>query len=185
MTLTREHQHEPRGVLRFTASVLLAEAYLGPLIAEYLEAHPHVELDMNLSARAFDLIADGFDLALRVSQPQPSSYIMRKIARAPAFICASPRYLERRGAPESLDALADHAAIVYSPTRQRVPWELENGRGDRSTVHVDGPVVVKEPPNFPPDFAVRMTVPGTPLPTAISVTDEILAITHNHERTNT
>lgn len=141
-----EHQNEPRGKLRFTASVLLGEFYLGPWVVEYLQRYPGVELDMSLSARHMDLIADGFDLALRVGPLEPSSYIVRRLAAAPSFICASPAYLESNPAPVSTEDLRRHQTVVFSPDRTRSAWKLENAQGDRTTVNVGGPIVVNSHP---------------------------------------
>jgi DNA-binding transcriptional LysR family regulator len=141
-----EHQREPRGTLRFTTSVLLAETYLGNWIVDYLEKHPQVEFDISLTARNADLIADGFDLALRVGPLESSSYIVRRLAPAPSFICASPRYLESHPAPESIEDLSRHQAIIFSPTRSRTPWELENAEGDRTSVSVRGRMIVNSHP---------------------------------------
>ena len=138
----RTQQSEPRGVLRFTASVLLAERYLGPMVAEYLCEHPGVELDMCLSPRNFDLIADGFDLALRVGPMKTSSYTVRRLASVPAYLCASPAYLARHPAPMSIEALQQHDAIIFSAARSRETWDLDNDRGDRVTMSLDGPIIV-------------------------------------------
>ncbi|MEM6295504.1 MAG: LysR family transcriptional regulator [Myxococcota bacterium] len=142
----RAKQTEPRGVLRFTTSVLLAERYLGPIVAEYLGVHPRVELDMYLSPKHFDVIADGFDLALRVGPLKASSYIVRRLAPAPAYLCASPTYLKKRSAPTSVDELQKHDAIVFSASRSRETWRLDNDRGDQVNVVMDGPLVVNSHP---------------------------------------
>ena len=140
-----EHQSEPKGKLRFTTSPLLAEMYVGRWTAEYMERYPEVQIDMFLSTRHVDLIADGFDLAVRASALAPSSHIVRRLAPAPSFICASPGYLEARGTPRSTEELKEHACVLFSPERVHPSWQLSNERGDHVSVSVTGPVLVNSP----------------------------------------
>jgi DNA-binding transcriptional LysR family regulator len=141
-----ERQREPRGKLRITASALLGETYVGKWCTEYMETHPHVELDMFLSTRKVDLLADGFDLAFRVGRLESSSYIVRRLAPAPSYLCASPAYVEARGTPSATDDLRAHECIVYSPDRVRKPWELQNQEGDTVSISVAGRLVVNSHP---------------------------------------
>lgn len=141
-----QHQREPRGKLRFTTSVLLAESCLGRWTAEYMEQYPDVEIDMFLSARQVDLIADGFDLAIRAARPESSSYITRRLVVAPLYLCASPAYLEEHGTPTSTDELKDHRCVLFSPDRTRPRWHLDNAQGDNVSVAVSGQLLVNSLP---------------------------------------
>ncbi len=140
------HQHEPRGKLRFTTSVLLAEYCIGQWTAEYMERHPEVEIDMFLSANQVDLIADGFDLAIRASQPESSSHISRRLATVPLYVCASPPYTRARGTPMSPGDLQDHTCVLFSPNRSRPVWHLANAEGEQASVSVSGPLLVNSLP---------------------------------------
>lgn len=141
-----ELQHEPRGKLRFSASMLLGEGYLGPWVVEYMKVYPKVELDMYLSARKVDLLADGFDLAIRVGPLESSSHIVRKLASAPSHICASPSYLQAHGTPTTTDELREHACIIFSPDRSPQHWQLQNGQGDSVSISMSGNLVVNSHP---------------------------------------
>lgn len=133
-----QHQREPRGRLRLTTSVLMAESFLGEWCVEYMRKFPKTELDVYATARKVDLLADGFDLAIRVGPLEDSAHIVRKLAVAPQYICASPGYLTARGTPETTDDLRDHECVIFSPDRATPPWELENDSGDGLSVVVSG-----------------------------------------------
>ena len=137
---------EPQGKLRFTTSVLMAETYLGQWCLEYLRRYPKVELDMHLTTRQVDLVAEGFDLALRASPLETSGHIVRKLAPAPRYVCASPAYLEKHGTPQSPRDLRDHDCISFSPDRSRTPWTFENEEGQTITVPVTGKLIVNSYP---------------------------------------
>lgn len=141
-----QHQREPQGKLRFTASVLMAETYLSGWVSEYLDLNPLVELDMFLTPQNLDLLADGFDLALRVSPLEPSSYIVRRLADSPSYLCASPKYLELHPAPQTIDDLHEHRTILFSTDRTRPAWRLESAQGDLVTVHTQGRMTVNSHP---------------------------------------
>ena len=141
-----QHQHEPMGKLRLTTSVLMTESFLGAWCVEYLRRYPKVELDLYATARKADLIADGFDLAIRVGQLESSTHIVRKLATAPQYVCASPDYLARHGEPTSTDALREHECVLYCPDRVKRPWQLENKTGYQVSLRVDGRYTVNSLP---------------------------------------
>lgn len=145
-TSVSELQHEPRGRLRFTTSVLLAETYIGAWVVEYLKKYPKVELDMYATARKADLLADGFDLAIRVGRLEPSAHIVRKLAPTPQYICASPAYLEAHGAPETTEDLQNHECVIFCPDRAKRRWELENEGGDSAAIAISGRCMVNSFP---------------------------------------
>ncbi|MEM7156716.1 MAG: LysR family transcriptional regulator [Myxococcota bacterium] len=137
---------EPQGKLRFTTSVLMAETYLGEWCLEYLRQYPKVELDMYLATRRVDLVAEGFDLAIRVGPLEPSGHIVRKLAPAPRYVCASPAYLEEHGRPQTPRDLRDHQCVAFSPDRTRTPWVFEDADGQSFSVPITGKLVVNSYP---------------------------------------
>ncbi|MBX2803355.1 MAG: LysR family transcriptional regulator [Myxococcales bacterium] len=140
------HQREPKGLLRFSASVLLGERFLSELLVEYLRRYPDVELDLHLAARRMDLIADGFDLVLRVGRLESSSHIVRRLAPAPSYVCASPAYLQQHGTPEHPDDLRQHAGILFSPDRVPPIWVLDAPGERTASIPMRGRLMVNSHP---------------------------------------
>lgn len=104
---------EPTGRLRISAPVSFGLC-LGQIIPEFMRRFPRLEVELELEDRLIDLVAAGFDLAVRISRLKDSSLIARKIAPIRHVICASPDYLQRRGRPKRPDDLREHATLRYS-----------------------------------------------------------------------
>lgn len=134
----------PRGVLRVTAPPGLSEAFGEGIVADFARAHPQVALDLHLSHEMVDLVREGFDVALRVTEPEDSTLIARKLADAPIVACASPAYLARAGEPRHPEDLRDHPCLVDSNFRNAGRWRFEV-EGARLVIPVDGPVRVNSP----------------------------------------
>ncbi len=101
------------GILRFTAPSTFAQAYIMPLMPDFLVIHPGVNLDLRLSDVRYDLIEGSFDLALRNSVLEDSSLKGRKLADDKRVLCASPAYLAEHGIPKEPDELGQHQLIAF------------------------------------------------------------------------
>lgn len=104
---------EPVGTLRFAAPSSFAQLYIAPLLPEFLELHPGIDLDLRCTDLQFDLIAGSFDLALRNLALADSGLKARKLADDERLLCASPAYLERHGVPAHPRELANHQLIAF------------------------------------------------------------------------
>ena len=101
----------PGGTLRVTAGVALGEE-LAPLMVEFMQAEPGVSPEVVLDNRYVDLVEERFDVAIRGALKLPeSSLVVRPLARSRVMLCASPAYLQQRGAPRSPDDLAAHVFL--------------------------------------------------------------------------
>ncbi len=107
------------GTLRFTAPSTFAQRYIAPLLPEFLEQHPGIDLDLRLSDTQYDLIEGSFDLALRNSPLQDSSLKGRKLADDRRIMCAAPAYLARHGLPRHPDDLAGHHLLAFKDRSAR------------------------------------------------------------------
>jgi len=125
-----------RGTLRLSAPLSFAMAHLGCLLTEFLQLHPQVDVEVDLSDRAVDLIGEGYDLALRIGALEDSSLIARRIASVERVYCASPVYLEARGVPARPEQLAGHDCLPYGHSRQ-VQWQFSQG-GKAHAIQVAG-----------------------------------------------
>ena len=114
----------PRGTLRLNVPVVFGRRYLAPYMREFLETHPALNVELNVTDHFVDLIEEGADLAIRIGGPGQSSYIQRKLATIDRVLCASPDYFARHGRPARPADLAGHNCIVYRHQPGAVVWEL-------------------------------------------------------------
>lgn len=94
----RRRQAEPVGRLRVSAPVLYGRRFLAPVIAAYLGRYPETRVDLVLADRRVDLIAEGFDLAIRIGELDDASLSARKLGDAYTYLVASPGFLAGHGA---------------------------------------------------------------------------------------
>lgn len=106
-----EMQTTPTGTLRLTAPVLFGSTVLASLVAEFIELHPMLNVELLLSDQQLDIIQDGIDIAFRVGQLEDSSLIGRYLGDVRGILCASPSYLEKNSTPATPDDLANHQLL--------------------------------------------------------------------------
>lgn len=113
---------KPQGRLRVTMPLWFANHVVSHWLVEYRERYPDVVLDLVLDNRHIDLIAEGFDLALRVSKNLASSLIVKPLSEIEFALVASPDYLQRHGTPHTPAEVAQHEAILpsYTNTQREV-----------------------------------------------------------------
>jgi DNA-binding transcriptional LysR family regulator len=123
----------PRGKLKITAPPAVGNEVIAPLAVDFVEAYPEIELEIDLSERLVDLVAEGFDAAIRAGPLASSSMIAHRIVELRYLICASPSYLERRGFPQRPDDIGDHACIHWRVAGGGSAWSFVKN-GERVTV---------------------------------------------------
>jgi DNA-binding transcriptional LysR family regulator len=120
------------GPIRLSAPLSFGVMHLAPALAEFAAEHPKVELDIAFDDRPVDLVAGGYDLALRIGALKDSALIARRIAPVRKVPVASPAYLDRRGRPEHPRGLTEHDILLYSTETWRFrvgkAWEHVRGR---------------------------------------------------------
>jgi DNA-binding transcriptional LysR family regulator len=129
---------QPSGLLRVSASVVMGQELLRPIVNEFLQRHPQVQLFVDLSNRQVDLLEEGFDVAIRAGRLADSSLVARRVGHAGARLFASPAYLKRRGVPKEPVALAGHDLLEGSPGPHADAWTLRHDT-DARTVRVEAP----------------------------------------------
>lgn len=131
---------ETSGRLRVTAPTFFGDAFLPPIINEYLARYPRVSADVWLTDRTVDVIDEGFDVAVRVGEFDDSSLHARSLGLARSIFVASPEYLRARGVPEKSEDLALHdCVIVGKGAAER--WPVAGPRGV-APVSVSGRIAV-------------------------------------------
>jgi DNA-binding transcriptional LysR family regulator len=129
-----------RGTLHITAPLGLGRQALAPMVARYRALQPNTDVRLRLSDHLLDLVREGVDLAIRMARMEDSSFTLRKIAEIRRVLCASPAYLERRGAPQTPYDLANHDCLLLRfPGSQQYRWTLVH-QGDVMTVPISGPL---------------------------------------------
>ena len=111
---------EPRGVLKITVPVEFGNPYLSPIISEFIELYPKIDLDLHFTNRVVNIMEDGFDIAIRIAESFDTTLLGRRLAASNFHIVASPGYIEKRGRPETPEDLADHTCLSFSTPR---PWD--------------------------------------------------------------
>ena len=127
----------PKGLLRVTAAFPLARLLIAPILPKYLNNYPEVKVDLMLTDKHVDLIAEGVDLAVRAQQLPDSNLIARKLFDNPMYLLASPAYLEKAGTPRKPDDLSEHNCLIYSRLSSVNIWKF-NRKGREYSVAVRG-----------------------------------------------
>lgn len=132
----------PRGSLRVTAPNDLASVFLADVFARFVARYPDVSLEVVLTPRTVDLVAEGFDVAIRAGTLRDSSLVARKVGEADGALYASQAYIAKRGLPRTVEELAGHDHVLFRPSRGRCRYVLEPSTGTRTenktTVDVQG-----------------------------------------------
>ncbi|WP_250464866.1 LysR substrate-binding domain-containing protein [Microbulbifer litoralis] len=104
-------QQVPRGRLRLTAPVTYGESTLAPLVNNFALRYPELQVELQLTNQKLDLVAEGYDLAVRLGKLDDSSMMARRLGSRTLYVCASPEYLSSRGEPHSLSELGQHNCL--------------------------------------------------------------------------
>lgn len=141
---------ELSGRVRLSVPTTYGHYRLPPLLQRFASQYPRVQVELNITNRNVDLVAEGFDLAIRLGTLPNSGLVARKLEDAALCLVASPEYLHRNGTPGNLEDLASHTCVSFvMPSSGRVaPWVFR----------VDG-----EDVDWPP-------------PTRLEVTDDVLGV---------
>ncbi len=128
-------QAEPRGVMRVACPVALINFQFGALFARFLSAYPSVQLHLESTNRRVDVIAEGFDIAIRVRFPplEPTDLIMRRLDASTQCLVASPA-LMAGGALSSPADLNRLPSVALGPVQRDYHWHLEHAGGETASV---------------------------------------------------
>lgn len=122
---------QPSGMLRASLPVDLATIFLAPLIADFARQYPGIRFELDLTPRRVDLVAEPFDVAIRVGEQPDSNLVARLLARFTGQLYASPRYLEASGRLSHPSQLTGHECIGFPHAGK---WRLQR---QHETVEVE------------------------------------------------
>ena len=135
-------QREISGLLKITAPYSFGRRRLVPLLAQFSALHPQLRIQLELSDEVLDLIAGGFDLAVRYGELRDSSMVARTLVQNRRILCASPDYLRRYGQPQRLSDLTRHRCIVTGAA-PLTEWRFSSQR-QTGPVRIVGHVVCND-----------------------------------------
>ena len=122
----------PTGTLRITASLSFAMHHVAPLIRDYTQRYPNVNVHVEAANRYLDIIDNNIDVAIRTREVEPDSNItIRRLAETRRILAAAPRYLAQHGRPKTLEELHQHKLLIY--THANKPNDLRFTRAGQST----------------------------------------------------
>lgn len=124
----------PTGPLKLSVPVSFGTQYLIAPINAYMERYPNVALEVIFDDRRVDLIAENFDVAVRVGALEDPRLIARKIHSCPIVLCASPKLLDDHGMPDSPHALSQYPAIIYNKHSNEEMWRYSSPTGEHAYV---------------------------------------------------
>jgi DNA-binding transcriptional LysR family regulator len=130
-------QTEPRGTVRVSCPVTLAQTVLAELMPTFLAQHPLVRVEMQVSNRAVNVVEEGIDVALRVrpSLEDSASMVVKRLDQATQVLVASPDLLNRQGTPSTLEDLARMDSMAMSAVDGKASWNLMGPGGVHQVVH--------------------------------------------------
>ncbi len=128
----------PRGHIRVNTGTAFAKHRLIPLLPAFTERYPEITIDLSVSDRRIDAIAEQIDITVRVGPLGDSPLIARRIGTVHRIITASPEYLARLGTPQSIEDLGQHNCLVLAGFARLAEWPLRDAAGERRLVRVKG-----------------------------------------------
>jgi len=131
----QSHPAAVGGELRVSSSASFGRKYLAPYVAEFLALYPKLSVNLHLSDSTFDIVENGFDLAIRLGEMKSSALQVRRVGWSPRLVVAAPCYLERHGTPQVIADLRHHDCIIRSEMRS---WTFRGSDGTVKDARVRG-----------------------------------------------
>lgn len=128
----RDEQHLPRGKLRLSVPVAFGRTHVVPHLSTFLQTFPELEIDLLMTDRYVDIVAEGVTVAIRIGRLQDSTLIARKLLANRRILVAAPDYLQRQGIPQEVDDLERHQCLVSTANQDGELWRLFGPAGERS-----------------------------------------------------
>jgi DNA-binding transcriptional LysR family regulator len=136
-----------RGTLRLFVGTHIVP-FIAPVVVAFLARHPEASVDLHSAERAVDIVEEGFDLAIRATQPPESSLVVRKLADWHHVLSCAPSYLEKHPAPRRLEDLRDHNCMRYALYPFGDEWHFIGPNEEQMSVKVSGNLVTNNAPTI-------------------------------------
>ena len=132
-------QSTPQGTLKVTATSDFGNQFLGKIVCEFLKSNPRVKADIVLTDRVVDLVAEGFDLAIRMGELADSTFVAKKIGSLNMQLYASPAFVKKQGEPSIPADLSKFECLRFTGDDNSEEWMLKSVKSEK-TVKVSGRV---------------------------------------------
>ncbi|MCC5901211.1 MAG: LysR family transcriptional regulator [Halomonas sp.] len=147
------------GRLRINGPMSFGTRYLSPLVAQFMQTHPKLEVRLDLNDRRVDLLEEGYDIAIRIGNLPDSSLVARRLTQCQMLFCASPDYLAQHGTPVRIEELSSHRCLRYRSGQNSGDWwvgdrafsisgPLESNNGDMLTHAAEAGLGIAQQPSF-------------------------------------
>ncbi len=124
---------DPKGRLKISAPLSFGFRCLAPVLPGLAAQYPKLEVDVRLTDRYVDVVAEGFDVAVRIGKLQDTSLIARRVSQTRRLVCAAPSYLQQYGTPREPSDLIGRDCISYTFDGRMRPWRFR-GKDDKEIV---------------------------------------------------
>ena len=128
----------PEGTLRVSAPAVFGQMFLVPVVMELHNKYPDLTTELLLNDAYVDLVGERIDVAIRLGSLSDSSYIARRVRAIRYYICASPEYLKRHGAPATPQGLAQHECLLFPRGEYSLSWLFRDAANNVEEVQIDG-----------------------------------------------
>ncbi len=136
-SLASSLQAGPKGVLRVSVPTVFGRLHVAPEVPRFLAEAPDIELDLQLNDRVVDLVGEGVDMAIRISDLADSAMVARRLGQSPRVLAATKKYIEKHGAPQDPRDLKTHSCLVYTLLATQNIWHFE-ADGKEHSIQVAG-----------------------------------------------
>lgn len=130
--VVRQQISQPKGSLRMSVPSSFALLHLNELIPTYLKQYPDVTIELSLADRFIDVVAEGYDLVIRIGELDDSGLIARKLGPCRRVFCATPTYLKTHGTPQTPKDLINHHCLIYSNDKSADTWSIKGPKKTES-----------------------------------------------------
>ncbi|WP_427833516.1 LysR family transcriptional regulator [Actinobacillus pleuropneumoniae] len=113
-----------QGKITISLPMDFGSRFVAPYLGQFMTTYPNIQLNIEFSDRRVDVVAEGYDLVLRIGTLEDSSIVAKRIARSELVLLASPEYLAKHGTPENLAQLTEHTCLIYENHQQ---WQFTDG----------------------------------------------------------
>lgn len=121
-----EHSGTLRGSIRLSAPMSFGISSLAPVLPAFMLQHPDIQLHVEFDDRQVDVVADGFDLVLRIANLVDSSLLARRLCEVQLHVVGAPTYFEKKGIPQHPKDLIEHQVMLYTYTRHGPSWHFHH-----------------------------------------------------------